>query len=260
MTQQEIDALKARFKAGGYPTQQDFEALIDAITNSGGSSSASAPTGPTVIHVNNVLRDKIVSNYETNKGDFPGEYASMGYYNPFTATVVSDIINAYEQLNSVSLEGIDSVIIINESWDFKYNYTYDGSWDATTTGFFNGNLGSYGVENSNVPIYIKTKYANILPSDSIDSSLAGDEAYTAASNNPTEYGASYDSYGGHDAIYEIQVIPDGNAMMFVKRSAYTDNQGNSNTVDWVPVNKNVTITEYELGQMAQEFTSNNTTS
>lgn len=260
MTQQEIDVLKARFKAGGYPTQQDFEAIIDAIANSGGGSSTSAPTGPTVIHVNNVLRDKIVSNCETNKGDFPGEYASMGYYNPFTATVISDIIDAYEQLNNVSLEGIDSVIIINESWDFKYNYTYDGSWDATTMEFFNGSLGSYGVENSNVPIYIKTKYANVLPSDSIDSSLTGDEGYIAASNNPTEYGASYDSYGGHDAIYEIQVIPDGNAMMFVKRNAYTDSQGNSNIVDWVPVNKNVTITEYELGQMAQEFTSNNTTS
>lgn len=260
MTQQEIDALKARFKAGGHPTQQDFEAIIDAIANSGGGSSASTPTGPTVIHVNNILRDKIISNYETNEGDFPGEYAGASLYNPFTATVVSDIINAYEQLNSVSLEGVDSVIIINESWDFKYNYVYNGSWYGQNLWGFNGNLGSQGVENSNVPIYIKTKYANILPSDSIDSSQTDEEGYIAASNNPTEYGASYDSYGGHDAIYEIQVIPDGNAMMFVKRNAYTNSQGNSNTVDWVPVNKNITVTEYELGQMAQEFASNNAAS
>ena len=260
MTQQEIDALKARFKAGGYPTQQDFEAIIDAIANSGGGSSTSAPTGPTVIHVNNVLRDKIISNYETNKGDFPGEYASYLIYNPFTATVISDIINAYEQLNSVSLEDVDSVIIINESWDFIHNYTYNGSWGMTGMGGFGGSLGSSGVENSNIPIYIKTKYANVLPSDSVNSSLTDDEGYVAASNNPTEYDASYDDYGGHDAIYEIQVIPDGNAMMFVKRNAYTDSQGNSNTVDWVPVNKNVTITEYELGEMAQEFNSNNASS
>lgn len=259
MTQQEIDALKARFKAGCYPTQQDFEALIDTVANSSGSSSASTPTGPTVIHVTNVLRDKIISNYETNKGDFPGEYAGASLYNPFTATVVSDIINAYEQLNNVSLEGVDTVVIVNESWDFKYSYVYDGSWNTPGMWGFDGNFGSNDVEKSNVPIYIKTKYANILPSDSIDSSQTDEEGYIAASNNPTEYGASYDSYGGHDAIYEIQVIPDGNAMMFVKRNAYTDNQGNSNTVDWVPVNKNITITEYELGQMAQEFASNNAT-
>lgn len=260
MTQQEINTLKARFKAGGYPTQQDFEAIIDAIANNSSSSSVSTPTGPTVIHVNNVLRDKIISNYETNEGDFPGEYASASIYNPFTTTVVSDIINAYEQLNNVSLENVDSVVIINESWDFKYSYIYNGSWQGEGISGFGGDFTSIDAEASNVPIYIKTKYANILPSDSIDSSQTDEAGYTAASNNLTEYDASYDSYGGHDAIYEIQVIPDGNAMMFVKRNAYTNSQGSSNTVDWVPVNKNVTITEYELGQMAQQYSSNNPTS
>lgn len=260
MTQQEVTALKARFKAGGIPTQQDFEALIDAISNGGGGSSASVPTGSTVIHVNNVMRDKIMSNYATNEGDFPGESSNARYrlYNPFTATVVNDIITAYEQLNNVSLENVESVVIINESWDFKFDRVYDGGWDKPDYWWTDGYLGSHGVENSNVPIYIKTKYANILPSDSIDSSQA-DGGYAAASNNPTEYDSSFDSYGGHDAVYEIQVIPDGNAMMFVKRTPYTDAEGNSSTVDWVPVNKNITITEYELGQMAQEFASENAT-
>lgn len=261
MTQQEVTALKARFKAGGIPTQQDFEALIDAISNGSSSSSANTPTGPTVIHVNNVLRDKIISNYETNDGDFPGEAANIRahLYNPFTATVVSDIVTAYEQLNDTSLEDVESVIIINESWDFKYENVYDGSWNAPTYWGFDADLGSHGVENSNVPIYIKTKYANVLPYDSIDSSQTEEEGYITASNNPTEYDSSNESYGGHEAVYEIQVIPDGNAMMFVKRTPYTDAEGNSSTVDWVPVNKNITITEYELGQMAQEFASENAT-
>ena len=240
MTQQEVTALKARFKAGGYPTQQDFEALIDAIAASA-SSSASTPTGSTVIHVNNLLRDNLVSNINTNKGSTPDA-------NPFVATTVADIIAAYERLNSTSLSNVETVIIVNESWDFKY---YDGnanSW-AHESAF-------YGVDSSdsatnggtNVPIYIKTKYANVMP-DITDSA----NSYNVLSENPTEFGDSYSNDGGHDAEYIIDVIPDGNAMMFVKRTPYTDAEGNSNTIDWVPVTRNITITEYELGQMYQNF-------
>lgn len=238
MTQQEVIALKARFKAGSIPTQQDFEALIDAIVS---GSSSSVPTGPTVIHVNNILRDEVMNNYNSNKENF-------GSGNPFVATSVADIISAYESLNSVSLSDVETVIIINESWDFKYNGGNANSWDIVTA--FNYIDGSDSATNggTNVPIYIKTKYTNVMP-DITDSS----NSYNVLSENPREFGASYASDGGHDPEYVIDVIPDGNAMMFVKRTPYTDAEGNSNTIDWVPVTRNITITEYELGQMEQSF-------
>lgn len=244
MTQQEITALKARFQAGGIPTQQDFEALVDAIAG-GSSASQNAPSGPTVIHVNNLLRDNLAENYSTNKESFQGA-------NPFVATCVADIITAYERLNSTSLANAESVIIINESWDFRY---YDGnaiSWAYESA--FNGIDDSDSATNggTNVPIYIKTKYANVMP-DINDYS----NSYDVLSQNLSEFGDSYATVGGHDPQYVIEVIPDGNAMMFVKRLSYTDSSGNSNTVDWVPVGRNTTITEYELGQMEQNFAANN---
>ena len=238
MTQQEVTALKARFKAGSVPTQQDFEALVDAVA-AAASSSESVPTGPTVIHVNNILRDDLFDH------SYSSDMSSSSLNaNPFVATSVADIIAAYERINSTSLSNVETVIIVNESWDFKY---YDGnanSW-ANVSAF-------YGIDSSdsatNAPIYIKTKYANVMP-DITDSS----NSYNVLSENPTEFGASYASDGGHDPEYIIDVIPDGNAMMFVKRTPYTDASGNSNTVDWVPVTRNITITEYELGQMELDF-------
>lgn len=63
MTQQEIDALKARFKAGTIPTQQDFEALIDAITTSSGSSSQTE-FEPMIITLDEYTRNEIAESDE----------------------------------------------------------------------------------------------------------------------------------------------------------------------------------------------------
>lgn len=249
MTDEEKAALKGRFRAGNVPSESDFGAIVEAV----------AASGPVVIHANNVLRDNIIKNYSTNDGYFPGEYASSDYINPFTATTVSDIIRAYERLNNVSLASVELVIIINESWDFMFDRVYNGEWSKPVYGGFGGDFGSSTVSNTNVPIYIKTTYANVMPSLSLDSSGTDSENYTEASNNPTEYNSSYESEGGHEPEYVIDVIPDGNAMMFVKRTPYTDNQSNPDTVNWVPINRGTTITVYELGQMEQDFSSNNPT-
>lgn len=249
MTDEEKAALKGRFKAGNVPSESDYGAIVEAV----------ATSGPVVIHANNVLRDNIIKNYSTNDGYFPGEYASYNYINPFTATTVSDIIRAHERLNNVSLAGAELVIIINESWDFMFEEVNNGEWSRPVYGGFGGDFGSSTVSNTNVPIYIKTTYANVMPSLSLDSSGTDSEKYTEASNNPTEYNSSYETDGGHEPEYVIDVIPDGNAMMFVKRTPYTDHQSNPNTVNWVPINRGTTITEYELGQMEQDFSSNNPT-
>lgn len=253
MTQQEITNLKARFKAGGTPTQQDFETLIDAFADGGSSST---PSGPVIIHADSVLRNA-VRDLDTRTGD----YGSDNGFNPFLATTVSDLISAYEALNSTSLSDADSIVVINESWDFYYNYVSDASWEKSTGGF-DGNFGSdttiSGISHANVPIYIKTKYANVMPQlYDLDSSGTDQEAQAAAENNPTEYNSSYESNGGHDPEYIIDVIPDGNAMMFVKRNSYTNSSGDSGTIDWVPVGRSTTLTVYELGQMEQDFASLN---
>lgn len=237
MTQQEIDALKARFKAGGYPTQQDFEALIEAITN--GSSSSNS--GALVITADILLRNQVLRRKQQTSSEYTVE-------NPYTYTKVSELLDAYATMNNTSIEDVTQVIVVNTMWDADATGTNDagtqinGSWKnivkidkytSYNTSYDAGNNGSAGVA---YPMYIKTDYTTSLPNNGY-SSLESSYGWLVISDS------------------EIEALPRGHAMMFVKRT-YVDSGTLNNVITWVPVNRNITLTEYELGQMAQDYAAN----
>lgn len=234
MTQQEITALKARFKAGGYPTQQAFEALIDAIAN--GSSSSNS--GALVITADILLRNQVLRRKQQTSSEYTVE-------NPYTYTKVSELLDAYATMNNTNVDDVTQVIVVNTMWDADVTGSndegtqMDGSWtsvikiDQSTSYSTSYNAGDHGSVGVAYPMYIKTDYTTSLPNN-------------GSGATDLNYGwlETYDS--------EIEALPRGHAMMFVKRT-YVDSGTLNNVTTWVPVNRNITLTEYELGQMAQNY-------
>lgn len=102
MTQQEIDALKARFKAGGYPTQQDFEALIDAITTASSSSSSQSEFEPMIITLDSYTRSEIAMTDEN---------VSQAYFPVYIGTLVAWWKEKHELTENPRI-----VFVYNDGW------------------------------------------------------------------------------------------------------------------------------------------------
>ena len=234
MTQQEINTLKAKFQAGAYPTQQAFEALIDAIAN--GSSSSNG--GALVITADILLRNQVLRRKQQTSSEYTLE-------NPYTYTKVSELLDAYATMNNTSVNDVTQVIVVNTMWDADATGSDDagtameGSWEnivkidaytSYTTAYDAGNHDSVG---NAYPMYIKTDYTTSLPNVG-SSAIELNNGWLEVSDS------------------EIEALPRGHAMMFVKRT-YVDSSTLNNVTTWVPVNRNITLTEYELGQMAQDY-------
>lgn len=234
MTQQEINALKSKFQAGGYPTQQAYEALIDAIAN----GSTSSNSGALIITADILLRNQVLRRKQQTSSEYTVE-------NPYTYTKVSELLDAYATMNNTSVDDVTQVIIVNTMWDADVTgsndagTTMDSSWknivkiDAYTSYATAYDAGDSDNVGTAYPMYIKTDYTTSLPN----------------------YGSSAVelNYGWLEVSdSEIEALPRGRAMMFVKRT-YVDSSTLNNVITWVPVNRNITLTEYELGQMAQDY-------
>ena len=269
MASETKEELKARFKAGSVPSESDYAALIDTIAGTG--------TGTLILSADIKLRNTVLS-----RGYLTGSLYT--FTNPYTYTKVSELLDAYSYLNNVDVSGINSVIVINESWDSGFSGDEDGSsWSTDqTTLYFREYTGSYvdpsygNIKNYGSWANHQTSYtAGTYGTSYIHTSEGGHwnlynggieypmyilTDHSTVLPNVEEY---FDKYGNSDkdkvrTTYEnkvIDAIQRGRSCMFVKR-VYRDETGKFNNESWVPVNRGTTVTVYELGQMAQDFAAN----
>jgi hypothetical protein len=153
MAVQSLDTLKGYFKAGKFPTQQNYEDLIDTLSSLGGG-------GGNIVTINCGCDGDLLA------GDFVGNpyniYTTSGgsVTNPKAPVPIDKLIEAY---NNKGGDQIDSdtkaIVIINQEWWYGWS-SYD---ESLVVGYNNGN-DSIEVPLGEIAVFFNTSYDYQYPS------------------------------------------------------------------------------------------------
>lgn len=125
MTQQEKNALLARFKSCTIPTEQDFAALIDAIDAAASAASVTPASPIELIRLNDYTHDQMVQDLDGFSG---GAYE---------ITTVEDIIAWWEGVKQTQVTS-NIVIISNQGWENSSQNAVDQHTIYIATGTSSG--------------------------------------------------------------------------------------------------------------------------